>query len=71
MTGTDTNKIGLSNQKDFSICKTSSNSVLFSRCVSFTGTTFSALTPYLTNVMVDDYIMKSDLHGLKRLSCFF
>ena len=31
----------------------------------------NALTPYLTHIMVDEYIMKSDLDGLKYISLIY
>lgn len=32
---------------------------------------FNAILPYLTNIMVDDYILVKDLHGLKIIAVWY
>ena len=73
MTGTDTNKIsGYQTLKRlFRFVKPHRTLFYLAGVLAVLQAPLSALTPYLTNVMVDDYIMKSDLHGLKKVALLF
>lgn len=73
MTGSNTNKIsGYQTLKRlFRFVKPHRTLFYLAGVLAVLQAPLSALTPYLTNVMVDDYIMKSDLHGLKKIALIF
>ncbi|MBK7231143.1 MAG: ABC transporter ATP-binding protein [Saprospiraceae bacterium] len=55
----------------FSFTKPYRSLLIVSALLAVVLAPLSSLTPWLTHIMVDEYIMKSDLEGLKRMALIF